>query len=425
MNDRRLPLIILAGVLLLAAIGLLGIRPRLQDAGDLDRRIDAQTTRAAALRSSLVELRRDRDALPANRRALHRLAVALPPTARAAALLRELDALARRHGVRLAATEVTTGATTATLPPGAQPSALRPPGIPMRITLDGRYPAVRRFLAALDRQVRARGSKLSVHGRLLTVDGVSTAQAKDGHGLETTLVATAHVAPDPPGVTAATAADARRATRSSGDPFAGGTAAPQAAATGAPASRTARTTAATPKGSVVRAATTALGRAATSTAASATTAPQRYVTDTVDLRASRVGHVAHARRDVARLSLLPSAARPVAMYAGVLKDRRTVALLVGAGATVRGGTCKPSRTSCSMLLLRAGKRARIADPHSGVVAIRVVAVHRRSTTDARAARAAQRRESPAGRCLLTTMGVDGAATVVQKALRWGAGGCAR
>lgn len=427
--DRRLLPVVLGGVLLLVAIGLLGIRPRLDRAGELDTRIEAQARREAGLRADIARLLVDREHLPANRRALRRLAVALPPTARAAGLLRELDALARRHDVRLRATEVTSAATQPTLPPGAQPTAQRPPGIPMRITLDGRYPDVRRLLAALDRQVRARGSRLVVHGRLLTVDGVSTAIAKDG-GLETTLAATAHVAPETPGGGAATAAaaDAPRSAGGGGDPFGSGKA-PAAAVASTPAAVRAARAAAAPaaaaarrSAAAVRATTTALARAATTPAAVAKPASgrtRRWIVDAVDLRASRAGRVAHARRDVPRLSLLPSARRPSAMFAGLLKDRRTVALLVGAGAKVRGGRCRPTRTACTMLMLKPGRRARITDPRNGTVTVRVVRVRHATVTDPAAARAARRRESPAGRCLLTSLGlVDGAFSARQGTLRW-------
>ena len=72
----------------------------------------------------------------------------------------------------------------------------------------------------------------------------------------------------------------------------------------------------------------------------------------------RVGADAGApiRRDVARLTPLPSPARPVVMYMGVMDGGKQAAFALNANIAHAGpGTCRPNVRVCSVILLRAGQ----------------------------------------------------------------------
>jgi hypothetical protein len=62
------------------------------------------------------------------------------------------------------------------------------------------------------------------------------------------------------------------------------------------------------------------------------------------------------RKDVKRLQALPSNDLPVLIYLGVLADKKTAVFLVDSGVVGQGdGTCKPSRTTCETIRIRAGE----------------------------------------------------------------------
>jgi hypothetical protein len=59
--------------------------------------------------------------------------------------------------------------------------------------------------------------------------------------------------------------------------------------------------------------------------------------------------------DIARLSALPSADKPIIIFLGVKKDRKTATFLISSDATATGdGTCKPSATNCQTIEMQEG-----------------------------------------------------------------------
>ena len=62
------------------------------------------------------------------------------------------------------------------------------------------------------------------------------------------------------------------------------------------------------------------------------------------------------RKDVKRLQALPSSDEPVLIYLGVLKDNKTAVFMLDSGIIAQGdGTCRPSRTSCETIHIKAGE----------------------------------------------------------------------
>jgi hypothetical protein len=62
------------------------------------------------------------------------------------------------------------------------------------------------------------------------------------------------------------------------------------------------------------------------------------------------------RKDVKRLRALPSAAEPVLIYLGLLKDKKTAVFLLDSGVIAQGdATCRPTRNSCETIHIREGE----------------------------------------------------------------------
>jgi hypothetical protein len=110
-----------------------------------------------------------------------------------------------------------------------------------------------------------------------------------------------------------------------------------------------------------------------------------------------------ANRSVKRLTALPAMANPVLVYLGLKKDLKTAVFLVDANTLVVGdGTCVPSPTNCQNLELKKGQTAFIDVLGEGGAStaqyqLDYVKVLKRTTTDAKAARAARRAVAKGGR----------------------------
>ena len=109
------------------------------------------------------------------------------------------------------------------------------------------------------------------------------------------------------------------------------------------------------------------------------------------------------RSDLKRLEALPSAAEPVLVYLGVLDDKKTAVFLVDSGVVAQGdGACKPSRTSCETIHLKAGETeffdvvAEDGQP-AAQFQLDLVRVRRKGTTSAKQAKRSYARASKAGK----------------------------
>ena len=118
-------------------------------------------------------------------------------------------------------------------------------------------------------------------------------------------------------------------------------------------------------------------------------------------------------KDVARLSPLPSAANPLFVFTGVLKDGKTAVLLPS--STVQIGeesdvSCKPSNKSCEKLELKQDDIVffKLAgDDHGVQYQLDVVSVHLKKGQSAKASAAALGRHSNAGAAMLRDAHVYG------------------
>jgi len=111
------------------------------------------------------------------------------------------------------------------------------------------------------------------------------------------------------------------------------------------------------------------------------------------------------RRDLARLTPLPSAKQPELMFMGVMAGGRQAVFVLAAGLQHSGpGVCRPRRQVCSAILLRAGQTERFtisgSDGHQQLLFLDLVHVRSRVTHSRSAALYAYNRHSAAGQCEL-------------------------
>lgn len=243
----------LAVVALLAGGWIMILGPQRAELGTIETQIaSAETRRAEAVRTlgTAEQARADqrRDAAT-----VRRLAKAVPDDDNVGSLVRQLDAIARANGIdfravklagtgsaapvaaegatdQAANTEAGEGAAgaessddasakpkseaggdkaSASPEPVAASVAQPPPGasvgpaglltVPFSFTFDGGYIAMQRFLAAIDDLAKNEQGRITVRGRLVTVDGFALSAGRKGFPKVQALVsATAYLAPDAP-----------------------------------------------------------------------------------------------------------------------------------------------------------------------------------------------------------------------------------
>jgi hypothetical protein len=122
----------------------------------------------------------------------------------------------------------------------------------------------------------------------------------------------------------------------------------------------------------------------------------------VDLRLGKDAH-ARVRRNLARLTLLPTPKDPELMFIGVMAGGRQAVFALAAGVQHRGrGRCKPSHQVCSTIVLNPGQTELLTVPTTAgeeqQLTLSLIAVRSRVTQSRSAALAAYERESAAGQC---------------------------
>lgn len=255
----------------LAVVAVLGgcwfalVAPKRAETASVQAQIAAAETRRAAAAATLADADRVRAEGRKNAAMAARLSKAVPNDDDVGALIRQLDAVARANkidframklvssgapapvaapaapdgeppaggeqdaegdkpaeGADTAAAAAPVAATVAQPPPGA---AIGPAGlltVPFNFTFDGGYLEMQRFLGAIDDLAKNDNGRITVSGRLITVDGFSLGAGRGGFPRVTALVsATAYLAPAAP-ATAAPAAGAPVTDPMAGAPAAGG-----------------------------------------------------------------------------------------------------------------------------------------------------------------------------------------------------------
>lgn len=126
----------------------------------------------------------------------------------------------------------------------------------------------------------------------------------------------------------------------------------------------------------------------------------------VSIRFGRAGAL-RTRKDIARLTPLPSSTYPFFVYLGVLADKKTSVFLISSDVKATGdGTCRPSKDACQTIELREGDTEFFDYSPSGddsdvtQFQMDVLSVHKKAAATAASAKAARVKVDRKGRAVV-------------------------
>ena len=205
----RLVLAMVGVAALAAAFWFLALAPKRERADALAGQVAQAVVRRDAATAKAVRAEHAKADYAADYATVARLGKAVPPQADVPSLVFQIESAARGSKVdfRKVAVEDTPatapGATAATSTSGISQT-------PVTFTFEGSFFCLQRMLREIDRFSRVKGSKVSVSGRLLTLDQVKLSAGRAGlPKVKAEITANAYVAPTPsalPGQTVQTAA---------------------------------------------------------------------------------------------------------------------------------------------------------------------------------------------------------------------------
>jgi Tfp pilus assembly protein PilO len=213
-RDRKI-LLVLAGVAVLAGFWFLVLQPKRTQAKELSAQIVAQQERLQTAQQTVAQGMQDKAGHARDTATVAQLGAAVPADDDLPSLLYQLDAASQNADVEFdslvraggtggsssssssSSTSGSTGSASASLPPGATVGTAGLATLPFTFEFTGSYFDLQRFVGDLQGFVRADGEKVSVRGRLLTVDGIALVPAgKDLSKIDAKLVATAYLSPE-------------------------------------------------------------------------------------------------------------------------------------------------------------------------------------------------------------------------------------
>jgi Tfp pilus assembly protein PilO len=209
-RDRKI-LLGLALVLLLAGFWFVAIKPKRGEAKALDAQIATQQSRLETAQATIATGVKAKAQNAGDQAVVAKLGQAVPADEDLPSLLFDLDAVAGESHVDFrgvsrgsstgaaAAAPATTDPTTAAaaLPPGAVVGTAGIATLPFAFNFTGSFFSLERFLGDVQDFVQARDGRIAVHGRLLSIDGVSLVPAaNDLSKITANVAATAYLAPD-------------------------------------------------------------------------------------------------------------------------------------------------------------------------------------------------------------------------------------
>jgi Tfp pilus assembly protein PilO len=225
-RDRKI-LLVLAGLAVLAGFWFLVLQPKRTQAKELSAQIVAQQERLQTAQQTVAQGMQAKAGHARDTATVAQLGAAVPADDDLPSLLYQLDAASRNADVEFdslvraggtggsssssssSSTSGSTGSASASLPPGATVGTAGLATLPFTFEFTGSYFDLQRFVGDLQGFVRADGEKVSVRGRLLTVDGIALVPAgKDLSKIDAKLVATAYLSPEAAKAGAATGAAA-------------------------------------------------------------------------------------------------------------------------------------------------------------------------------------------------------------------------
>jgi type II secretory pathway pseudopilin PulG len=214
----RMVIVIVALVVAVVGVWFLVISPKRDQASKLGAQVTAAQQQLSSAQAQIASATGDRAAYARNYRAVAQLGEAVPADDNTPSLIYQLQHAAGLAGVDfrslvlnaapstspapVTGTPSTSQAVTATLPPGVAVGPAGLPTLPFTFTFTGNFFHLANFLGRLERFVVATNNKVSVSGRLMTLNGISFAAAPEGFPhITATISATTYLVPANEGLT--------------------------------------------------------------------------------------------------------------------------------------------------------------------------------------------------------------------------------
>jgi hypothetical protein len=210
----RLIITVVALVGLVVGGWLLVIEPKRNEASKLGGQIASAQNQLASARALVAQGEAARHAFAANYTELARLGEAVPPNDNVPSLIYQLQAAASRTDVDFRTLSLGASSTSApaaaagaasgaTLPPGATVGPAGFPTEPFTFTFQGNFFHLANFFGRLERFVVANNNKVSVSGRLMTLNAITLGAAPQGFPqITASISATTYLVPASQGLEA-------------------------------------------------------------------------------------------------------------------------------------------------------------------------------------------------------------------------------
>jgi type II secretory pathway pseudopilin PulG len=215
----RMVITVVALIVAVVGVWFLVITPKRDEANKLGAQVTTAQQQLNSARTQIAAAEADRSAYARNYQSVAALGEAVPLDDNTPSLIYQLQHSATQAGVDFRAlaltgaasstptptpsgTTSTSQAITATLPPGAAVGPAGLPTLPFNFTFQGNFFHLANFLGRLEHYVVATNKKLSVSGRLMTLNGISFGPGPQGFPqISATISATTYLVPASEGLT--------------------------------------------------------------------------------------------------------------------------------------------------------------------------------------------------------------------------------
>ncbi len=220
----RIVILVLVAAAAVAGFWFLVFEPKRAEASKLSTELSAVRQKEATAQQDIATGLAARRAYGHNYAVIARLGEAVPADDNGPSLVFQLDSAAKRSGVDFRSLKLSAGAgsptaaaaagskpgaaaaptqaASATLPPGASVGPAGFPTMPFQLGFDGSFFHMSDFFRRLDAFVDANSRRVSVSGRLLTINGLSLTASRHGFpAVKATVAANAYLVPADQGST--------------------------------------------------------------------------------------------------------------------------------------------------------------------------------------------------------------------------------
>lgn len=224
-TDGKFVIAALVLVVLAGAFWILLLSPKRQEAGELGERVERLKSSLVQHEAEVAQAEADRREFPINYSQLVVMGKAAPADSETPSLLVQLQHIAQHAGVRFEEISLSSEGSGGAAPPAAVTAGSEPVSptevaasatplgasvgtaglsvMPYTLTFTGDFFHVADFVRGLDDLVKTTNSRVSVDGRLITIDAFDLAPSQDGGfpKLQATFSVTTYLTPPEQGLT--------------------------------------------------------------------------------------------------------------------------------------------------------------------------------------------------------------------------------